>query len=338
MSEQRRYLSLICASGLLLGAVLGCGQISKPAPEWTKGKRIAGKEQRLSHISGLVVDDRFAYVTMGGTLADQNEGTSGLRRVALDSGAVLMLDDGKNLPQSDYGGMAIDEKYVYWNAGGKILRVSKDGGEPETVASEHVGIGVDMAIDDEKVYWANHGYYSPNSPTLPSPIYVVSKQGGKAEIFADAQNIPHSLVIDEKYVYWLTPTSIVKEAKAGGAPQVIYQATDKEGVDELTQDNENLYFGFRGAGESRWSLHKISKQGGEAQTIVKRYSLKPVAVDDANIYFFDEDGLTSDLFCKVSKNGGEVTKLDSGYATGVITQSKTLVYFASSDAIYSFNK
>lgn len=328
----------MCAGSLLLGAVLGCGQLTKPAAQWTKARRIAGKEQKLSHISGLVVDDKFAYVTMGGTLADQNEGTSGLRRVALDSGAVMNFDDGKNLPQSDYGGMAIDDKYVYWNAGGNILRISKDGGKPEVVASENVGIGVDIAIDDEKVYWANHGYYSPNSPTLPKPIYMVSKQGGKAEIFADGQNVPHSLVIDEKYVYWLTSNSIMKQAKAGGGPQVISQITDKENIDEMSEDNENLYFGFRGAGESRWSLHKISKQGGEPQTIVKRYSLKPVAVDDTNIYFFDEDGMTADLLCKVSKTGGEVTKLDSGYASGVIAQGKTLVYFASLDDIYSFTK
>lgn len=113
---------------------------------------------------------------------------------------------------------------------------------------DNVGIVVDVAVDDEKVYWANHGYYSPNSPTKASPIYLISKQGGKVEIFADQQHIPHNLVIDEKFVYWLTPTSILKQVKSGGQPQVIYQATDKEGVDELAQDTDNLYFGFRGAG------------------------------------------------------------------------------------------
>jgi hypothetical protein len=71
------------------------------------------------------------------------------------------MDDGENLPQSDYGGLCADEKFIYWNAGGNILRVSKDGGKPEVVASENVGVGVDMVVDGEKVYWANHGYYSP---------------------------------------------------------------------------------------------------------------------------------------------------------------------------------
>jgi hypothetical protein len=331
-------LSLASVFLILFVVILGCGEGVK-TPEWTKSKKIAGKEQKLSHISGLVVDDKFAYVIIGGTVADQNEGTSGLRKVELNSGSVTSLDNGENMPQSGYGGLAIDENFIYWNGGGKIWRIAKDGGKAETVASENVGIGIDIVVDNEKVYWANHSYYSPNSPTRPSPIYVVPKQGGKTEIFADRQNIPHSLVTDEKFVYWVTPTSILKQEKAGGQAQVVYQATDKEGVDELSQDAENLYFGFRGAGESRWDLRKVSKlEGGEPQTLVKKYSLTPVVVDDANIYFFNEDGTTKYALCKVSKNGGEVTKLDGGYSSGVIAQSNTQVFFAGLDDIYSFTK
>jgi hypothetical protein len=339
MNLDRRYLCLMSAVLLLSGAISGCDKFAgQPAAEWTKARKIAGKERRLSHISGLAVDDKFAYVTIGGTIADQKEGTSGLRKVALDSGAVTNLEDGEQLPQSDYGGIATDDKFIYWNAGGNILRVAKDGGKPQVVAAEHVGIGVDIVVDDEKVYWANHGYYSPNSPTKPRPIYAAAKQGGTAQVFADQQNIPHNLVIDEKFVYWLTPTSILKQAKSGGQAQVVYQATEKEGVDELASDDENLYFGFRGAGESRWALRKISKQGGEPQTLVKTFSLKQFVIDEANIYFFDEKGLSADELCRVSKNGGEVVKLDAGYASGVIAQSKTLIYFASLDDIYSFTK
>jgi hypothetical protein len=337
MEQYGRYARFMSTIALLLVAALGCRQLSKQsAADWTKARKIAGKEQKLSHISGLVIDDKFAYVTIGGTVADQNEGTSGLRKVALDSGAVESLEDGERMPQSEDGGIASDERFIYWNAGGNILRVSKDGGEPEAIASEHVGIGVDLVVDGEKVYWANHEYYSPNSPARPSPIYAVSKQGGKVEVFADAQNIPHSLVLDEQFVYWLTPTSILKQAKTGGEPQVVYQATDKEGVDELAEDAGSLYFGFRGAGESRWALRKISKQGGEPQTLVKTYSLQPVAVDDVNVYFFDEESLYKDALCKIPKQGGEVARLDTGYSSGVIAQSKSTLYFATLDDIYSF--
>jgi hypothetical protein len=324
---------------IFLTMILGCGESSNsPVAEWTKSRKIAGKEQKLSHISGLVIDENFAYVMIGGTVADQNEGTSGLRKVAFDSGAVTILENGENFPQSDYGGIALDENFIYWNGGGKILRIAKDGGKPEIVASENVGIGLDIAIDNERIYWANHGYYSPNSPTKPRPIYSSPKQGGKTEIFADAQNIPGSLVADEKFVYWVTPTSIVKQPKIGGQLQIVFQASDKEGVDELAQDAENLYFGFRGAGESSWALRKVSKNGGKPQTLVKTFSLKQFTVDDKDIYFFNEDGFSKDALFKISKNGGDAVKLDGGHASGVIAQSKTQVYFAGLDDIYSFSK
>lgn len=111
--KRMKKLNLILPFMSLLTVISGCGELTKPAAEWSKAKKIAGKEQKLSHVSGLAVDDKFAFVTVGGNLADQKEGLSGLRKVALDSGAVTVLDDGKELPQSDYGGIALDEKFVY---------------------------------------------------------------------------------------------------------------------------------------------------------------------------------------------------------------------------------
>lgn len=336
MKTQRHFLTLAIAMSLLLAAILGCSKL-KEKPDWTKMKKIAGKQQRLSHISGMVIDDKFVYVTMGGTLADQNEGNSGLRKVALDTGNVTLLDDGKKLPQSENGGIALDDKYVYWNREGNILRISKDGGTPEVVAADHVGVGVDMVVDGEKLYWVNHGYYSQGSPTV-SAIYMVAKQGGKTEIFADQQRIPHCLATDEKNLYWLTANAVVKQAKTGGQTEVVHQISDKEGLDELSQESDSLYFGWRSPGNSRWGLRKVSKQGGEATTLVKTYSLKPVVVDETTVYFFDEESLYKDAFCKVSKNGGQVTRIDTGYETGVIAQSKTQVYFGSMNDIYSYGK
>lgn len=330
---------LFLVSVTLFMVALGCGGTqSGPKPEWTKAQKIAGKEQGLSHVSGVVVDDKFAYTTIGGTVADANAGTNGLRKVALDGGTVTMLDNGEKYPQAEQGGIAQDEKYIYWNSGGEIARIAKENGKREPVATEFVGIGLDMAVDNERVYWANHGYYSSATPITPSPIYSVAKTGGKAEIFVDQQMAPGNIVVDDKFVYWTTPSSIMKQAKTGGTPQVVMQASDKEGIDKLEQYGGDLYFGFRGAGESRWALRKISKNGGEPQTIAKTFSLKQFVIDDQNIYFFDQEGLSADVLCRVSKNGGEVTKLDTGYASGVMTQNKRSVFVASLDTIYSFTK
>ncbi|MBP7473621.1 MAG: hypothetical protein KBF83_01180 [Pyrinomonadaceae bacterium] len=328
-----------CASTVLvlLFLMLGCGEI-KSGPDWVKSKKIAGKEQKLSHISNIVVDDKFAYVVIGGTVADANEGTNGLRKVALDTGAVTSLDDGTKMPQSENGGLAIDEKYLYWNAGGNILRILKEGGKAEVVAAENVGIGIDMVVDGERVYWANHGYYSSGVLPQPKPIFSVLKTGGKSEVFADEQRIPHSLAIDDKFVYWHTSSSLMKKARAGGTPEPVYQIGDREGLDELSVDASSLYFGYRSPGDSRWALRKLAKTGGEPVTLVKSFSLKPFVIDDANVYFFDDESMYKEAFCKVPKNGGEVTRLDIGYSSGAIAQSKTQVYFGGGDDIWSFQK
>lgn len=330
-------LTFLITGTVLIAATLGCGGM-KSEPDWTKSKRIAGKDKGLSHVSGLVVDEKFAYVVIGGTVADQNEGHSGLRRVNLETGEVASIDDGKNIPQSENGGIAQDDKFIYWNAAGKIWRAAKSGGSPEAIINENVGIGIDMAVDNEKVYWLNHGYYSSGQPSVPEPVFVARKTGGKVEIFADNQNIPHSLVLDEKFVYWHTSTGLMKQPKSGGTPQAVYTPPDGAGLDELSQDAENLYFGFRAKGDSRWALMKVSKQGGEPTTLVKRFSLYPLAVDDKAVYFFDEGSLTNNSLCKVAKTGGEVAILDSGYTSGAIALGGANVYFASLDDIFSISK
>ncbi|MBK7934929.1 MAG: hypothetical protein IPK01_15950 [Acidobacteria bacterium] len=335
LSKNRRNL-LTALVGLVF-AVSGCSQIGT-GPEWTKGTKIAGKEKGLSHISNIVVDDKFAYVIIGGTVADSNAGTNGLRKIDLATGEVSVLDDGKRMPQSEQGGLVADEKYLYWNAGGSILRIAREGGTADTVVTENVGIGIDLAIDNERIYWTNHGYYSSGSPAVPKPVLWAPKGGGKSEKLADEQNVPGNVVVDDKFVYWKTFNSVVKQAKTGGALQVVFQGGDDEGVVELSQAGDDLYFAHRLKGNSRWALKKISKNGGDAVTIVKSYSPKPIVVDDANIYFFDEESIYSEALCRVSKNGGEVTRLDSGYSSGAIAQTRTSVYFATLDDLIMFTK
>lgn len=118
MKKIDRALSYLGAFSILAAVVIGCGGL-KDGSDWTKAWKIDGKEQKLAHISGLVVDDKFAYVSVGGNLADQKEGLSGVR-----------------------------------------------------------------TVDNEKVYWANHGYYSSGQQITSKPIYAVAKSGGKPAICA----------------------------------------------------------------------------------------------------------------------------------------------------------
>lgn len=123
-----------------------------------------------------------------------------------------MLDDGKKYPQAEQGGIAQDDKYVYWNSGGEIARIAKDNGKREAVATEFVGIGLDMTLD-------NDGYIGQIMVTIHrerrsrlARLIRWQRPGGKAEIFADKQMAPGNIVVDDKFVYWTTPSSLMKQA------------------------------------------------------------------------------------------------------------------------------
>lgn len=337
MKTAAKNLSSGIAMALLFSVIIACGGI-KSGPQWTKARKIAGREQKLSTISNIAVDEKFAYIVVGGTVADENEGTTGLRKVDIAAGEVTVLDDGKRSPQSERGGLVADEKYLYWKGGASILRMPKSGGTAEVVASENVGIGIDLAVDNDRVYWVNHGYYSPGTPNVPKPVYSASKSGGKVEIVADQQNAPHDIVVDNENVYWATPTSIVKKAKTGGEAQVVFQASDKEGVDSLSIYKNDLYFAFRADGSSRWSLARVAKTGGEKTILAKTYSTKQIAFDEKNVYFFDEDSINYDVLCRMAIGGGDIERLDVGYAGGAMAIANSQVIYAVGGDLYSFSK
>ena len=148
--------------------------------------------------------------------------------------------------------------------------------------------------------------------------------------------VPHDVAVDDKYVYWCTPTSVLRKAKTGGEPFVIFQANDKEGVDSLSVYRGDVYFGFRAAGASRWALRKLATSSTEPQmtkTIASNHSLKPIAFDGDSLYFFDEDGINADALCRTSINGGNIDRLDSGYSGGTIAAGRNGIYFGSLDDV-----
>lgn len=336
-NSRRSEVILLLVGLILLVLVFGCGEAKEEA-QWPKSRSIAGRKQGLSHISGLLVDGKFAFVAIGGTIADQNDGTNGIRRIALDTGEVTVVDASNNLTQVESGGMASDEKFIYWNAGGSIWRCAKDGGRPERVVSENVGIGIDMAVGKGRIFWVNHGYYVAGASAPPRPIYSVSNMGGHSEIFADNQEIPHDIVADDKFVYWHTSAALMKQLLTGGEPVAIVKIDPGAGLGGLSQDKDSLYFGFRRKGESAWALTRIEKNGGEPITLVERYAIESSLSDNKNIYFFRDNEWSAYSLCRIAKTGGDVTVLDSGYAGGALAAEGDSIYFAGLDDLWSIAK
>lgn len=310
--------------------VLGC-TAAPPQAEWTAAQKVAGREQGLSHISGLAVDEKFLYVAMGGTQADQKAGQSGIRKIDLTSGQVSPLAD--TPPQSAEGGFEAHDRYLYYNTGGQLLRLDKGGGKPEPLTRENVGASIDLAVG-QRLYWCNHGSYQ-QSEANTTAVYSCPKEGGPVTVFAPCKSSPHSLIVDSGRVYWLAGSTLYAQPQKDGAkPLELLQVSPEEGLDELAQDQDNLYFGKRGAGQSRWGLFKIPKSGGAPQLLSKTCSLKPFLPCPDGIFFFDQEGLTTDLLCKLSQ--GKVAILDRGYIGEDAVLGGNSVYFSSLDTVYAW--
>ncbi|HEY5376299.1 MAG TPA: hypothetical protein VIK01_21610 [Polyangiaceae bacterium] len=59
-------------------------------------------------------------------------------------------------PNSLISGIAVDDTSVYWTSADSVLKVSINGGAPETLASGQAEPGP-IAVDTNGVYWGNLG-------------------------------------------------------------------------------------------------------------------------------------------------------------------------------------
>ncbi len=312
----------------------GCKQ-APPAPSWTKSRKIVGKEY-LQHVEAFAVDGQFAFVVVGANLADQQEGKTGVRKVSLADGRVTVFEKGDYFPAEGRDAVAIDDKYFYWTSTGKLLRQLKAGGPIETIAADSVGIGIDLAMDKERLYWSNHGYEGPNMQTV-APIFSVSKNGGKTESFIERQYLPNNLIVDDQFLYWTSGNKILKKAKSAGDVQTVFEVAEKDNISGLRQDEEALYFT---AGTSKHALYRLSKAGGEAVKLTDNiFSVTQFAVDDTHVYYFIAYGFSGTDLCKVPKTGGAVVKIDSGtYAQGSLALGKTEIFFSDGFGLFSVAK
>ncbi len=145
---KRDSVSLFSVLILFLACILGC-KSTAPGPSWTKTKVLSHDED---HPSRIIADDSFVYFVNGaGTIAAKNEGTNNIKRISLKDGSVSVLVKGGEHFPSD--ALAVDDKFLYWSAGGTILRVRKDGGGSEAVVSDAPGSPAEMAVDNENIYW-----------------------------------------------------------------------------------------------------------------------------------------------------------------------------------------
>ena len=304
----------------------------KPA-SWTKAKVLSAKED---HPSKIISDGQFVFYVTGGTIASQQEGTNNIRRIALKDGTVsVLVKGGKEIPDPV---LAADEKFLYWSDGGNIFRVSKMGGDSESVVAgaPHPD---QIWLDHNMIYWLI--WTGEGSP--PQPIMFATMNGAAREL-TPKQKPTTAISLDRDFVYWMTGEGIQKIAKTGGQVTEVYHNPNKTPTLGLQQDADNFYFcQMKSNGYS--ALMKLSKKGGEPVQIAPSINHTfEFVIDDQNAYYFDEVPGTGSFgptaLRKVSKSGGEPLTLDQGEAGWIkyLAVDANKLYFTDIANVYSMTK
>lgn len=332
--------SALFGVGMLWAA--GCGgPAEQPKIEkdnWPNSEKVAGKSEGLSRVSGIALFDDAIFLTMGGTIADKMDGTNGVRRIDLKTKEITKIDDGEKFPQTDAGALIRDDKFIYWNAGGAMQRYAVDGSVRDEIVTSNIGLGAYKVLANGRIYWVNHGYYAPDETVRPSDIFSAPVEGGKPEVVAAKQFLAANIASDGEYLYWTSKAGITRKPLKGGGTSIIFKAAENEGFDHLIISGGRIYFSHRAGDNANWQLRSVGKEGSEPVTMVESIANLPFAADDANIYYFANEGMGLYSLFRISMSGGEPVKMDTGYTNGEIALSATHVYVVTLDDIFRIEK
>ncbi len=327
-----KILNLLLPIMGLLTFILGCGgsNAEKPQSEWQKAKPISGAAN-LDHPQALAADDKFIYFVTGGTVASQQEGTNNVMKMPIGGGEpTILFKGGEAIPESS--SIALDENYVYFEAGG-LRRVPKAGGSAE-VLSKSVSAW-EIIVDNENIYFLP--FTGEGSPV--KPIYSLPKKGGEPKALTEPIN-RNGLCADDKFLYWTDADGVFKMSKTGGSIEKIYSTPNGEVSSDLQMDAENFYFL---QGTSKKSLMRLPKAGGEAKQVAADVFMDFRIGGDEIVFrrglgYDSKFGTNMYALFKVPKTGGTETELDrNGFVASLIVGTNK-VFTSDLSKIYALDK
>lgn len=227
---------------------------------------------------------------------------------------IRTLADGLVLPYQ----VAVDYDDVYWvNSGtqlapeGSVMRISRHGGKPHTVADK-LNSPQGMVVDDTAIYWLDTGAFAGTGQ-----LERVSKAGGQPVVLATGLEFAVSLVADDQFLYFEDGLRVLRIAKQGGAPEVLFDSGNifLSIATGLAIDDQHVYFEYSQTPGS-FSIYSITKTGGDMTPLATINALIPpstfIAVDDSFLYWTDEvDGTIR----RAPKTGGPPVTLVTGLVT-----------------------
>lgn len=234
----------------------------------------------------------------------------------------------------------VDDSYVYFtDSANGILRMPKNGGDPQTLALLPDNFITVLAIDDTTVYALTIG----DDLTLGS-CWSVPKTGGTPKQLAATILTPFEIAVDANYVYWVsvgTPTGDafladgkVERIRKDGTGRTTVAANLNVPV-VVASDGTTIFFTESGLSPSSTSagLRSVPVNGGSIRTLTNGTGVVGVTLVGSDVYFANLNFTTGGELLKMPKSGGTPTSLAKGLdvATHLAVVADRLYYFNSDD-------
>lgn len=197
--------------------------------------------------------------------------------------------------------LRVDDAFVVWNDGARIVRAPKNGGATAVVVDTVVD-AFDVSPTGVVYVAANDSFVKNANGTEPHPSRVVAvdlASGDTTTLVATPLSLPGSLLgIDSQYVYYATSFGVtglsierVDQSGATGASNVTSSATYCAACNQtlLAIDDTNVYYS---AGELGEKLVEAPKSGNAAVVLATSASsaaLTSIAADGACVYWTATD-------------------------------------------------
>ena len=186
-------------------------------------------------------------------------------------------------PVSDARHLASDGAFIYWTefSPGLLRRISRDGGEPETLATG-LSSPSHIALNDTHVY-----------VSTVDGVRRVPKATGAVESVADVTNGSTGLALDDQFVYFAATeqSALMRAPLEGGAPTTL---ADVPGPSSVALVGDQLCWGG-GYTEPNSQVGRIPKAGGVNTTLLGTIGYVATLhadadADGARLYFRDRQG------------------------------------------------
>jgi hypothetical protein len=143
-------------------------------------------------------------------------------RVSKDGGSTVQVSQS---PSDSYpSGIDLDENEVFWSGygSGQIYAAPRGGGERRVVV-ETEAAPTAVRVDADSVYFVIWQMFDPTNDQ--GGVYRAPKAGGTAVRLGSGTGHDNSasLDLDATHVYYLDGPRVMRVAKTGGAPEVLWE-------------------------------------------------------------------------------------------------------------------